>query len=136
MSESTLTIVGESSELVLVAGTSTLVVGGDASILEIDMGSMGPQGPTGDPGSAGSAGATGASAYDVAVSDGFVGDETAWLASLVGPQGIQGTQGVQGDPGPENLVIGTTGPTPSAGVSVLWLDTTGGNVTLNLVTGD
>jgi hypothetical protein len=33
------------------------------------------QGPKGD---------TGASAYEVAVAEGFVGDEAAWLASLAG----------------------------------------------------
>lgn len=36
----------------------------------------------------------------------------------------------------KNLVIGTAAPTPSSGQHVLWLDTTGGNITLNLVTGD
>lgn len=36
----------------------------------------------------------------------------------------------------DNLFIGTTTPTPSTGAQVLWLDTTGGNITLNLVTGD
>ncbi|MGP1274366.1 MAG: hypothetical protein ACQRW7_02980 [Caulobacterales bacterium] len=30
---------------------------------------------------------TGPSAYDIAVAEGFVGDEAAWLASLIGPQG-------------------------------------------------
>lgn len=43
----------------------------------------------------------GMSAYEVAVSEGFVGDETAWLASLVGPQGPQGIQGIQGETGPQ-----------------------------------
>lgn len=38
--------------------------------------------------------------------------------------------------GTQQLVIGTTEPTPSVGQQVLWLDTTGGNVTLNLVTGE
>ena len=36
----------------------------------------------------------------------------------------------------DNLIIGTTTPTPATGAKVLWLDTTGGNLTLNLVTGD
>lgn len=35
----------------------------------------------------------------------------------------------------DNLIIGTVTPTPSVGAQVLWLDTTGGNITLNLVTG-
>lgn len=36
----------------------------------------------------------------------------------------------------DNLIIGTTTPIPSIGAQVLWLDTTGGNITLNLVTGE
>jgi len=40
------------------------------------------------------------SAYDVAVANGFVGDEEAWLASLAGPQGDAGAAGPQGDQGP------------------------------------
>lgn len=36
----------------------------------------------------------------------------------------------------DNLIIGTKTPTPSIGAQVLWLDTTGGNITLNLVTGE
>ena len=36
----------------------------------------------------------------------------------------------------DNLIIGTSAPTPAVGEKVLWLDTTGGNITLNLVTGD
>ena len=38
--------------------------------------------------------------------------------------------------GSSNLVIGTSSPTPAAGVSVLWVNTSGGNMTLNLVTGE
>ena len=38
----------------------------------------------------------GYSAYQVAVSQGFVGTEEEWLASLKGPQGDQGIQGPQG----------------------------------------
>lgn len=37
----------------------------------------------------GAPGQDGASAYAVAVADGFVGDETAWLASLVGPSAYE-----------------------------------------------
>lgn len=42
------------------------------------------------------AGPEGDSAYEVAVANGFVGSQSAWLASLVGPQGEQGEQGIQG----------------------------------------
>lgn len=60
-------------------------------------GPEGPQGPPGDPG--GPPGPEGPSAYDVAVANGFVGTESEWLASLVGPEGPQGPQGVQGPQG-------------------------------------
>lgn len=64
-------------------------------------------------------GAEGDSAYDIAVSNGFVGDETAWLTSLVGAtgatgssgsdgaQGIQGIQGVAGADGADGINIPT-----------------------------
>ena len=42
------------------------------------------------------AGPQGASAYEVAVAEGFVGNEAAWLASLVGPSGDDGEQGPVG----------------------------------------
>ena len=35
----------------------------------------------------------------------------------------------------DTLIISSATPTPSLGEQVLWLDTTGGNITLNLVTG-
>lgn len=57
------------------------------------------KGDKGDTGDTGASGAAGLSAYEVAVSDGFVGTEAAWLASLVGPQGEQGIQGEQGPAG-------------------------------------
>lgn len=46
-------------------------------------------------------GPDGLSAYEVAVENGFEGNEAAWLASLVGPQGEQGIQGETGATGPE-----------------------------------
>ena len=74
-------------------------------------GATGPAGPQGDPGETGPAGADGAdgaSAYEVAVANGFVGSEAAWLASLVGATGAQGPQGETGE-------TGATGPTGPAG---------------------
>jgi hypothetical protein len=62
-------------------------------------GADGDQGLPGDPGAQGDPGVAGDSAYDVAVAEGFVGDESAWLASLVGAQGTQGYPGSQGVPG-------------------------------------
>jgi hypothetical protein len=50
----------------------------------------------------GSVGPAGESAYQIAVDNGFVGTETEWLASLVGPQG---------DPGVVQSVVAGTGIT-------------------------
>lgn len=55
----------------------------------------GEDGAPGAPGSPGAAGAAGASAYQVAVTAGFVGTEAEWLASLIGPAGEQGLEGPQ-----------------------------------------
>lgn len=107
-----------------------------------DTGDTGPQGPQGIQGTAGATGATGPagadgqdgadglSAYQVAVAGGFVGNEAAWLASLVGPQGPTGAtgavgpkgdtgdtgpQGIQGPAGPQG-VKGDTGDTGPQGI--------------------
>lgn len=45
---------------------------------------------------AGQRGENGASAYEVAVANGFVGDESTWLASLVGAKGDDGDRGADG----------------------------------------
>lgn len=72
------------------------------------------------PGTPGQDGADGLSAYEVAVVEGFVGDEAAWLASLVGPEGQQGEQGIQGDPGAQGNpgTNGTNGTDGADGVGV------------------
>lgn len=65
----------------------------------------GVAGPKGDTGSAGQKGdpgtngLAGASAFQIAAANGFVGSESAWLASLVGAQGQQGNQGEPGNTG-------------------------------------
>src|SRR5690625_2138406 len=62
--------------------------------------------------SGGGAGEPGKSAYEIAVENGFEGDEQAWLDSLKGergpegPQGPAGTDGAQGPPGED----GAQGP--------------------------
>ena len=53
-------------------------------------GEQGQQGLQGVQGDEGPTGAPGDSAYQVAVNNGFVGDEQAWLDSLQGPQGPAG----------------------------------------------
>ena len=56
-------------------------------------GAPGAQGIQGLPGKDGAKGADGKSAYEVAVSKGFVGNEAAWLASLKGEKGDKGDAG-------------------------------------------
>lgn len=83
--------------------------------LNIPAGKPGEQGPQGEPGKAGADGKNGEdgqpgkdgkdgkSAYELAVSQGFMGDLKAWLASLKGaqgPAGKDGERGPQGEPGP------------------------------------
>lgn len=74
-------------------------------------GAAGPTGPAGPQGLAGAIGPAGKSAYQIAVDGGFVGDEEAWLASLVGPRGPQGEKGATGQQG----VQGPAGKDGSAG---------------------
>lgn len=59
----------------------------------------GPQGDLGPPGPPGDAGPPGDDAYEVAVSEGFVGTRAQWLESLQGPEGEAGQTGPQGPPG-------------------------------------
>lgn len=49
----------------------------------------------------GDKGDTGLNAYEVALLNGFIGTETEWLQSLVGPQGLQGAKGDTGATGPQ-----------------------------------
>lgn len=84
---------------------------GYAINLNIPAGKQGEQGPQGEPGKAGVDGKNGAdgqpgkdgkdgkSAYDLAVSQGFVGDLKAWLASLKGQTGPAGKDGERGPAG-------------------------------------
>jgi hypothetical protein len=72
-------------------------------------GFVGPEGP------AGPAGSDGSSAYEVAVANGFVGDETAWLASLVGAEGPAGAEGPEGPAGAAGEA-GATGPQGEQGL--------------------
>lgn len=81
-------------------------------------GAEGPRGPAGEdgaPGAPGVDGDDGASAYQVAVSAGFVGSEAEWLDSLVGkegPRGPAGADGADGGQGPE----GPEGPRGPQGI--------------------
>lgn len=65
--------------------------------VEVGVGLPGIQGPPGADGTPGGPpGPDGDSAYQVAVDNGFVGTESEWLASLVGPAGADGTDGTDG----------------------------------------
>ncbi len=81
-------------------------------------GQMGPTGPAGlagergQKGDAGTQGVAGTSAYDLAVSGGYIGSSSDWLASLIGPQGAQGPAGAigpQGAQGPAGSINVTDG---------------------------
>jgi len=66
-------------------------------------GAPGQDGRDGRDGKDGTDGAPGLSAYQLALAHGFVGSESEWLLSLVGPRGEQGQpgpQGARGEPGP------------------------------------
>lgn len=63
--------------------------------------------------SEGSAGADGKSAYEIAVENGFEGDEAAWLASLKGEDGKPGADGAPG-------ANGKDGTTPTIGSNGNW----------------
>jgi len=60
-------------------------------------------------------GPDGASAYEVAVANGFVGTESAWLASLVGSAGADGADGASGAECAERA-SGKEGSVPSGSV--------------------
>ncbi len=82
-------------------------------------GSVGPQGPAGTPGTTGSVGEQGSpglSAYEVAITEGFIGTEAQWLASLRGADGADGVDGVDGEDGIQGTA-GDTGPTGPPGTT-------------------
>lgn len=54
-------------------------------------------GAKGDKGDKGAKGDNGKSAYDIAVSNGFTGTESEWLASLIGQKGDKGIKGDTGE---------------------------------------
>ena len=66
-------------------------------------GIQGPVGPIGATGLQGPVGIDGPSAYQVAVDGGFIGTESQWLTSLVGPQGPKGDKGDQGEQGIQGI---------------------------------
>ena len=108
-------------------------------------GADGAPGANGSNGTNGADGADGLSAYEVAVANGFVGNEAAWLASLVGADGAPGANGANGAPG-ANGSNGTNGAdgadgskwyngssSPDVGLSFIGVD---GDYYLNISNGD
>lgn len=79
-------------------------------------GVAGNDGANGTNGANGSNGANGQSAYETAVTNGFVGTEVQWLASLVGPTGPAGATGATGAVG-NTGATGATGPQGPAGTA-------------------
>jgi uncharacterized protein (TIGR02145 family) len=84
-------------------------------------GANGAQGIQGLPGTNGTNGTNGQSAYQAALTNGFIGTEVQWLTSLQGTQGIQGLQGAQGlqgltGPAGTNGTNGATGPVGPQGI--------------------
>ncbi|HFF2842870.1 TPA: YadA-like family protein [Stenotrophomonas maltophilia] len=66
------------------------------------------QNPGGGSGTPGPRGADGLSAYEVALANGFQGNEQAWLASLKGEPGVQGPAGTDGVDGTAGTGAGST----------------------------
>lgn len=104
-----------------VTGTRTyaLLLPKDTPGGEIDLADVAPADPTTPdyvpvPGPQGPPGPEGDSAYEVAVTSGFVGTEAEWLASLKGvkgdpgPKGDTGAKGDKGDPGVVQSVNGVS----------------------------
>ena len=71
----------------------SIIKGGEGG--EGGIGPQGPEGPQGDDGK---------SAYQIAVDNGYVGTETAWIASLKGEKGDTGAQGPKGDKGADGTM--------------------------------
>ncbi len=110
------------------------------------------RGPDGLTGPSGTDGADGETAYQLAVDGGFVGSQSAWLASLVGATGAKGDQGDTGATGTAGAAgakgdTGDTGATGSTGArGTKWFTGSGapgavtgsaaGDIFLDVSTGD
>ena len=71
-------------------------------------GPIGPVGPIGAQGLPGTNGTNGSSAYQVALTNGFVGSESQWLASLAGATGATGAAGTNGTNGSSAFQVAVT----------------------------
>ncbi|MET8143335.1 collagen-like protein [Sphaerisporangium sp. NPDC005288] len=109
-----------------------------------DTGSPGEQGPQGFTGADGVDGVDGATAYELAVAHGFVGTETEWLASLVGPQRPKGDPGDPGSGGGGGVIVrkknayitsGSLNPIPGTGRGI-WTTLAGFEIAITAQAGD
>ena len=73
----------EASNVYTISEIDNIIAG--IELLEGAEGPQGPQGPVGPVGPTGAMGATGLSAYQIAVSEGFIGTEVEWLTSISFP---------------------------------------------------
>ena len=105
--------------------------------LQGEQGIQGPQGPKGDQGDPATNLVTSVNTRTgVVVLDADDISDTATTNKFITAAEKTKLSNLSGINTGDNLIIGTTTPTPSIGAQVLWLDTTGGNITLNLVTGE
>lgn len=88
------------------------------------------QNPGGGSGTPGPRGADGLSAYEVALANGFQGNEQVWLASLKGEPGEQGPAGNDGVDGTAGN--GTGGSTVTAGTNTTVTDNADGTQTVGV----
>lgn len=75
-----------------------------------ETGEKGDRGDRGEDGTDGTDGTDGLSAFDIAVINGWTGDEPDWLLHLIGPRGPKGDDG---DPGPAGQTFVHTQDMPS-----------------------
>ncbi|MEV6399628.1 hypothetical protein AB0M39_33420 [Streptomyces sp. NPDC051907] len=112
-----------------VVGSRTFAMLLPRNVPDVDLADIAPADPTTPnyvpvPGPKGDTGETGKSAYQSAVTVGFIGTEAEWIASLRGPKGDKGDTGATGAastvPGPkgDTGAIGAAGPAGSSAYAV------------------
>lgn len=101
----------QENQAYIIESTGNLHVYDDTQNIWINVGGIvGPTGPQGE------TGPSGISAYQVAVNNGFNGSITAWVNSLIGPEGSKGDKGDQGETG-ETGIQGPKGDKGDTGLT-------------------
>lgn len=90
------------------------------------------QNPGNGPGTTGPQGADGLSAYEVALTNGFRGNEKAWLDSLKGQTGAQGPSGQNGSDGADGTSGSGGGSLVKAGTNVAVTENEDGTQTVSV----